>query len=91
MSQPNLSLHHAAKSQNKLAACSPQTLSELQVVFDAIWQQLLSERSRLTFPWAVEASRFTIARLVLEHLNDSKDVARIKQDILIRLAKNGNR
>ena len=67
----------------------PMMLSELQAVFDAIWKQLVCERSKLTFPWAVEASRFTIARLVLEHMDDSKDVARIKQDILTWLGKNG--
>ena len=77
-------------SQNQLGACSPQTLSKLQTVFDAIWAQLEHERSKLTFPWAIEASRFTIARMVLEHLDDSKDGERIKKVVLRRLAENGD-
>jgi hypothetical protein len=43
-------------------------------VFDAIWQRLESQRSPLTFPWAIEATRFTLAQLVLEYLDDSKDL-----------------
>lgn len=73
-------------AQHRPKACSPRTLSELQTVFDAVWAQLERERSNLTFPWAIEASRFIIARLVLEHLDDAKDKDRIKQTVLQRLA-----
>jgi hypothetical protein len=76
-------------AQNRPDACSPQTLSELQRVFDAIWAQLELERSKLTFPWAIEASRFAIARLVLEHLDNSSDSNRITEVVLQKLARNG--
>ena len=48
------------------------------------------ELEQLTFPWAIEASRFTIARMVLEHLDDSKDSERIKKVVLRCLAENGD-
>jgi hypothetical protein len=76
-------------SQTRPDACSPQTLSELQGVFDAIWDQLERERSRLTFPWAIEASRFAIARLVLEHLDTSQNRDGIKEVVLQELARGG--
>ncbi len=81
--------HEIPVTQNRPNACSPQTLSELQKVFDAIWAELERERSRLTFPWAIEAGRFTIARLVLEHLDDSTDRDRIKEVVLQKLDRNG--
>ena len=67
-------------------SCSPQTLSSLQEVFDAIWHWLEREKSALTFPWAIEASRFTIAQLVLEHLDDPNDIERIKREVMQRLS-----
>lgn len=58
-------------------------------MFDAIWAQLELDRSKLTFPWAIEASRFAIARLVLEHLDDSSDLNRITEVVLQKIARNG--
>jgi hypothetical protein len=41
-----------------------------------------SNREAHTFPWAVEAARFTVARLVLVHVNDLHDPDQIKRDVL---------
>lgn len=68
--------------QLRANSCSPETLGRLQNIFDAVWLELEQQRSRHTFPWAVEAARFTVARLVLAHVNDLHNLEQIKQDVL---------
>jgi hypothetical protein len=57
----------------------------LQKVFDDIWLKLERQNSPLTFPWAIEASRFTLARLVLEHWRKAKDADKIRREVLERM------
>jgi hypothetical protein len=65
-----------------VAVCSPERLRRMQQVFDAVWRELKNQKSLHTFPWAIEATRFTIARLVLEHGGDLTNVDLVKQDVL---------
>jgi hypothetical protein len=72
--------------QNHPGACSPEMVGSLQRIFDSIWLELESKRSRHIFPWDTQAARFQIAHFVLEHINDAKlDVDQIKRDVLQRL------
>lgn len=72
-------------------SCSPQALRRMQTIFDAVWLELERRRSPLTFPWAVEATRFTIARLVLGHVNALDDVERVKREVLQSITNSGTR
>ena len=61
--------------------CSADTLRRLQSIFDMAWLQLERKGGRSTFPWAIEASRYTIeasrytlARVVLAHSTDYRQV-----------------
>jgi hypothetical protein len=71
--------------QIRPSSCSPETLRQLQNIFDAVWRELEQQKGRDTFPWAIEATRFTIARLVLEHVNDLRNPVRIKRQVLREL------
>jgi hypothetical protein len=79
--------------QSHAGSCSPEALARLQRIFDAIWLELEAKKSPHTFPWAVEAARYTIARLVLQHVNNVKDAEHIKREVLRTLTsgdtKNG--
>jgi hypothetical protein len=68
--------------QNSASACSPETIGRLQEIFDAVWLALGQQKSPHTFPWAIEATRFTVARLVLEHVNDLQHPERIIREVL---------
>jgi len=64
-------------------ACSPETLYKLQVIFDAVWRDLERRKSSHTFPWAIQATRYTVARRILQHVNDmNMDAEGIKRDVL---------
>jgi hypothetical protein len=68
-------------------AYSPEQLSSLQRIFDAIWLELESKASRHTFPWQAQAARYQIAGFLLAYANDRElDVEQIKHEILQRLA-----
>jgi hypothetical protein len=77
--------------QNHAGSCSSETLARLQRVFDAVWLELEAKKSPHTFPWTVEASRYTIARLVLQHVNNVENAEHIKQEVLQTLASNGTK
>lgn len=72
-------------------ACSPETLRRLQTIFDAVWHAVEQQKGKRTFPWAIEATRFTIARLVLEHVNDLRNAEQIKREVLKDLEYTGDR
>jgi hypothetical protein len=46
------------------------------------WLQLEQKGGRGTFPWAIEASRYTLAQLVLAHSRDYRRVDEIVQDVV---------
>jgi hypothetical protein len=62
--------------------CSADTLRRLQSVFDMAWLQLEGKGGRSTFPWAIEASRYTLAKLVLAHSRDYRQVEEIARDVV---------
>jgi hypothetical protein len=68
--------------QTRASACNPQTLRRLQTIFDAVWRELEKQKGPHTFPWAIEATRFNVARQVLGHVTDRRDPERIKQEVL---------
>jgi hypothetical protein len=68
--------------QTRASACNPQTLRRLQSIFDAVWRELEKQKGLHTFPWAIEATRFNVARQVLGHMTDRRDPERIKQEVL---------
>jgi hypothetical protein len=68
--------------QIRATSCSPETLRRLQRIFDVVWHEVEQQRGKRTFPWAIEATRFTIARLVLEHGCDLRNPAHIKREVL---------
>jgi len=68
--------------QRLTAFCGPETLRRLQKVFDAVWLELEQQKSSHTFPWAVEATRYTIAQLVLQHSTTERDAEHIKSKVL---------
>jgi hypothetical protein len=71
--------------QSHAGSCSPETLVRLQKVFDAVWLELKARRSPHTFPWATEATRYTIANLVFRHVNEAdRDAELIKRQVLQR-------
>jgi hypothetical protein len=63
-------------------ACSPDALRRLQTIFDVAWLQLEQKRGRHTFPWATEASRYSLAQLVLAHSWDHRHIEEIVQEVL---------
>jgi hypothetical protein len=67
------------------SSCSPETIRRLQNIFDAVWRELEQQKGKHTFPWAIEATRFTIARLVLEHTGDPRTPTQIKREVLRNL------
>ena len=71
--------------QIRASSCSPETLHRLQKIFDAVWLELKRQKSPHTFPWAIEATRYSIARLVLAHVNDLKDADQIEREVLASL------
>jgi hypothetical protein len=75
---------HSAISSSK-GAYSPEQLSSLQRIFDAIWLELESTASKHTFPWQAQAARYQIAGFLLEYANRELDVEQIKHEILQRL------
>lgn len=66
-------------------ACSPDTLRRLQIIFDTAWLQLKHKRDRHTFPWAIEASRYALAQLVLAHAKDYRHIEEIVEEVLYTL------
>ena len=62
--------------------CSADTLRRLQSIFDMAWLHLEQKGGRSTFPWAIEASRYTLAQLVLAHSRDYRHVDEIVQDVV---------
>jgi hypothetical protein len=68
--------------QSHAGSCSPEALGRLQKVFDAVWLELEQQKSSHTFPWAIEATRYTIAQLVLQHATNEKDAEHIKSKVL---------
>jgi len=61
---------------------SPETLVRLQRIFDVVWREVEQQKGRRTFSWDIEATRFTIARLVLEHGRDERNPAQITRQVL---------
>jgi hypothetical protein len=68
--------------QSRASVCSPQTLIRLQSIFDTAWLQLAQKKGKHSFPWAAEASRYTLAQLVLTHARDVRQIDEIVQDVL---------
>lgn len=69
--------------QSHAGSCGPETLVRLQKVFDAVWLELKARKSPYTFPWATEATRYTIANLVFLHVNEAdRDAEFIKRQVL---------
>jgi hypothetical protein len=68
--------------QQRASVCSPQTLIRLQNIFDTAWLQLAHKKGRHSFPWAAEASRYTLAQVVLTHAQDARHVDDIVQEVL---------
>jgi hypothetical protein len=68
--------------QPRASVCSPYTLVRLQRIFDMAWLQLTQKRGRHIFPWAAEASRYTLAQLVLTHARDVRQIDEIVQEVL---------
>jgi hypothetical protein len=75
--------------QTTAKSCSPETLRRLQTIFNAVWRKLEQQQGSHTFPWAIEATRFTIAHLILERVNDLRDAARIEREVLASIAATG--
>ena len=48
------------------------------------------QKDTRTFPWDIEATRFTIARLVLEHGGYERNPAQINREVLSDLEQIGN-
>jgi hypothetical protein len=70
-----------------VGSCSPEKLTKLQYIFDAVWRELVTQRHPALFPWDVEASRYLIAQQVLLHADDFhgddvSDAERIKDEVL---------
>jgi hypothetical protein len=76
--------------QIRPSSCSPETLRRLQRIFDAVWREVKQQKGNRTFPWAIEATRFAIARLVLEHGRDLRNPAQIKREVLSDLEQIGD-
>jgi hypothetical protein len=68
--------------QPRASVCTPQTLIRLQNIFDTAWLQLSQKKGRHSFPWATEASRYTLAQLVLSHSRDARQIDEIVQEVL---------
>ena len=77
--------------QKSASACSPETIGRLQEIFDAVWHELSQQKSGHTFPWAIEASRYTVAHLVLKHVNELQDADEIKRVVLASLTGEAGR
>lgn len=77
--------------QIRPTSCSPETLRRLQTIFDAVWNEVEQQKGKRTFPWAIEATRFTIAHLVFAHVNDRRNSDQIKHDVLRDLEYTGDR
>ena len=74
----------------QVRACSPEALHRLQSIFDAVWRELERQKGKHTFPWAIEATRFTIARLVLKHVRDLRNPDQIQRDVMRDLERIGD-
>jgi hypothetical protein len=74
----------------RATSCSPETLARLQRIFDAVWREVEQQKGKRIFPWDIEATRFTIARLVLEHGRDLRNPAQIKREALGDLEQIGD-
>jgi DNA-binding ferritin-like protein len=57
----------------------------MEDIFKAAWQELLRRRSKHTFPWNIESTRFLLAHMVLEHARDYRDEAEIIDDVVERI------
>ena len=68
--------------QPRASVCNPQTLIRLQNIFDTAWLQLSRKKGKHSFPWAAEASRYTLAQLVLAHARDVRHIDEIVQEVL---------
>lgn len=67
------------KPDPELGWYSPETLSQLQRIFDAVWLDV----HKSVFPWDVHATRETIAVLVFEHVRDpTGEVEHIIREVL---------
>jgi hypothetical protein len=71
--------------QPRASVCNPQTLIRLQNIFDTAWLQLTQKKGRHIFPWATEASRYTLAQLVLTHARDVRQIDDIVQEVLTKM------
>jgi hypothetical protein len=71
--------------QGRGHAINTETLQRLQEVYEAAWEQLLRKKSKHTFPWAIESTRFLLAQMVLEHARDYRDQVDIVNDVVERI------
>jgi hypothetical protein len=71
--------------QSRGHAINADTLHRLQDIYEAAWDQLLRRKSRHTFPWAAESTRFLLARVVLEHARDYRNPIDIVKDVVERI------
>ena len=71
--------------QSRSHAITTETLRRMDDIFEAAWQELLRRRSRHTFPWTIESTRFLLARVVLEHARDYRDEGEIIDDVVERI------
>ena len=67
--------------------CSADTLRRLQSIFDMAWLQLEQKGGGSTFPWAIEATRYTLAQLVLAHSRDYRHIEEIVKEVVDALEK----
>jgi hypothetical protein len=56
--------------------CSAVTFRRLQSIFDLAWLQVEQKGGRSTFPWAIEASRYMLAQLVLAYCRGDRSGTR---------------
>jgi hypothetical protein len=50
-----------------------------------VYRTLLRQKSRHTFPWVAESTRFLFARMVLQHARDYRDQSDIIKDLVERI------
>jgi hypothetical protein len=71
-----------AAAQNHRHAINTDMLDRLQSIYEAVWQELLRQRSPRTFPWTAERTRFLLARAVLKHARDYRPPSDIVRDVV---------
>jgi hypothetical protein len=76
--------------QSRGQAINTETLRRLQAVYDAAWEQLLHRKSKHTFPWAIESTRFLLARVVLEYAQDHREQADVVNDVVEKIEATSN-